>query len=672
MKHELLVPVGNYKSLIAAINNGADAVYLAGKKYGARAYSENFTLEELKNAIDLAHLYNVKVFITVNTLIYESEIQEAIEYIEEIHKMGVDAVIMQDVGLIKLTREIFPNLEIHASTQMHNFSIENVKYLESLGVKRIVFARELSLENINSFETKLDKEVFIHGSLCICYSGQCYYSKCILNRSANRGECAGMCRLKYEITENNNKLTTNGEYLLSPKDLCSIEKFKDLMDSNILSFKIEGRMKSPEYVGIVTKIYHKLINQYEQNEELKVSSEDEKILKKIFYREYTKGLLFNEKDIINSNSSNHIGLYAGKVIEVNSKKVKILLNETIHQGDSIRFKKADKGITLNFIYDIKDNLISNGTAGEIIYLDNFMDLKNKDDIYITNSVYKELDYVTKKIEIDMNFSAHLGENIKLKISDGKNTVIVEKEPPQIAITRASSTSDIEKAIKKTGNTPYIIKNIDINIDNNLFIRNILLNELRREGLEKLGKLRCMPKIEFQKNKYEEQQNYEEPLSGIYVLARTKEQIDILKKYDVKIIVDNEKMYEKDFIFKIPRNDINKIYDYKNYLITSYASMNIYKNQISDYYLNITNHYALSEAFKYNKIVTLSIENDLEQNKEIIEKCNNKNAAIFIYGRIELMIIKNCIIKSSKNEKKCTACLKNNIYKLFKIKFNIIN
>ena len=173
MKKELLVPVGNYLSLIAAINNGADAVYLAGKKYGARAYSDNFTLEELETAVKTCHLYGVKIYITVNTLIYEKEIKEAIDYIDYLHKMGVDAIIMQDIGLINLVHNMFPNLEIHASTQMHNHAKENIDFLETLGVKRVVFARELSLDFINNLETNMEKEAFIQGSLCVSYSGQC-------------------------------------------------------------------------------------------------------------------------------------------------------------------------------------------------------------------------------------------------------------------------------------------------------------------------------------------------------------------------------------------------------------------------------------------------------------------------------------------------------------------
>lgn len=661
MKHELLIPVGNKESLIAAINNGADAVYLAGKKYGARAYAENFTLEEIEQATIMCHTYGVKIFITVNTLIYEQEIQEALEYIEQLHKIGVDAIIMQDIGLIKLTHETFPNLEIHASTQMHNHSQDNIQLLEELGIKRIVFARELTLEQINNIKTKMQKEVFIHGSLCISYSGQCYYSKFILDRSANRGECAGMCRLKYQILKNNEPEPTIGDYLLSPKDLCTIDKFKELMKSNIYSFKIEGRMKSPAYVAIVTKIYRKLIDDYENNIEPTVPEEYIKQLKSIFYREYTTGNLFNDKNIMNQKSSNHIGLYAGKITNITSKKIEIKLAEELHQFDSIRFIHHNKGITLNYIYDKKDNLINKAYKNDTIYIDNFLNLTTKDEIYITSPKSIPEKTITKKINIKMNFTSHLNENLILEIEDNTSKIKVIGPKPEPAITTSTTKEQITKSLIKTGNTPYQVTEINIELDNNLFIRNIDLNNLRREAITKLTNKR-IEKPKYIKQTYTKQSQNPSKTKEIIVLARTKEQIEILKQYPVKIIVDKPQYLEKDFIYKIPRNN----YTYQTYqgkvMNTSYASMIKNKNQISDYFLNITNHYSLDIVQKYNQIVTLSPENTYNDIKQIMQNTNS-NAAILIYGRIELMIMKNCIINNINKQQQCTLCQENNIYQL---------
>jgi len=211
---ELLVPAGNYETFKVAVHSGADAIYIGGKKFGARAFANNFSDEEMIKAIKYAHLYGVKVHVTVNTLINESELSNALEYLKFLYINGVDAVIIQDIGLISAAHNMFPDLEIHASTQMHNSNFNQIKFLESLGVKRVVFARELSIDEIDSIDTSLEKEIFIHGSLCVSYSGQCLFSSFILNRSGNKGECAGLCRLPYEIESSNKKIKTNGKYSL--------------------------------------------------------------------------------------------------------------------------------------------------------------------------------------------------------------------------------------------------------------------------------------------------------------------------------------------------------------------------------------------------------------------------------------------------------------------------
>ena len=206
-KVELLSPAGNMKCLKYAIANGADAVYISGKNFGARKYAENFTKEEIKEAIKYAHIYQVKIYITINTLIEESEKEDFLNYVKYIHENNVDAVIMQDIGMIKLVHEIFPNLEIHASTQTHCHNEETIKFLKSLGVSRVVLAREMTIEQIKSIKTDIEKEVFIHGALCVSYSGQCLASSMILNRSGNKGECAGICRLPFDLYKENEKLT---------------------------------------------------------------------------------------------------------------------------------------------------------------------------------------------------------------------------------------------------------------------------------------------------------------------------------------------------------------------------------------------------------------------------------------------------------------------------------
>ncbi len=217
---ELLAPAGDMECLKAAVYNGCNAVYFGGENFGARKFAKNFTREEIIEAVKFCHLYGVRVYVTVNTVMYEYEKDELIEYVRFLHKNNVDALIVQDIGIMNLIRNIFPNMEIHASTQAHNYDYYSVKAMKDMGCKRVVFARELSLDEIKNINVDIEKEVFVHGALCISYSGCCLFSSFNNNRSGNRGECVGSCRMKYKFYQNDKKLDTNGEYPLSTKSLC--------------------------------------------------------------------------------------------------------------------------------------------------------------------------------------------------------------------------------------------------------------------------------------------------------------------------------------------------------------------------------------------------------------------------------------------------------------------
>ena len=664
MKHELLVPVGNYESLIEAINNGADAVYLGGKRFGARAFASNFTLEELDNATKLCHLYGVKIYVTVNTLIYEHEIDEVLNYCKELHKIGVDAVIMQDIGLINLVHQVLPNLEIHASTQMHNHSKESLNFLENLGIKRVVFARELSLDYINNIDTTLEKEVFIHGSLCVSYSGQCLFSSCILGRSGNRGECAGMCRLPYKIYENNNELETDGEYILSPKDICSIDNFKELMDSNVKCFKIEGRMKSPAYVGIVTKIYRTLMDQYNEEKELEINEEDIDLLKAIFNREYTKGFLFKDSDLMNFKAPNHLGLSVGRVTDVTNKKVEVRLHRALKQFEGIRFKNSNLGMTINFMYDKNDNLISKAEANDTIYFDNFIGLKELDEVVLTNPLVKTSTEILKKISIDIKFEAKLNKPMKIVVTDNETTITLEGNIVETAKNSPITESRIEEVLRKTGNTPFIVNDLTINIDDNIFIPIGILNELRRNVLDRLKNVRENNKTEYLEKTYKNIDIKNNQTKSISVLVRTKDQLKACRDLNVEnIIVINKDLMEEDLIFRVPRDSFNHNYNYKKLLVTDYASLDKYRNMTSDYFLNITNHYSLDYISKYANLVTLSVECNIHNLMDIMDSYVIKpNVEVLVYGNIELMLMKYCPLNTIINtDKICSVCKNWNKY-----------
>lgn len=693
-KAELLIPVGNVECLHAAIHNGADAVYLGGKKFGARAYSNNFDENEMINAIKLCHLYGVKIYVTVNTMIYNSEVKEVIEYLNFLYTNNVDAVIMQDNGLIELTRKLLPNLEIHVSTQAHNHNEPAINHYKEIGCTRVVFDRESSLEAINSIKTDIEKEVFVYGALCVCYSGNCLFSALNGGRSANRGMCVGSCRLPYKLLKNNQEID-NG-FLLSTKDLNTLDNLKEILDSNIDSLKIEGRMKSKEYVAIVTKTYRKLIDLYYENKPLILSNEDKQNLLKTYNREFTKGYLLNSTNIINKKTSNHQGIYIGSVISVNNKRIKIKLDENLHQEDAIRFEKPNKGWYVNSLYNQKGLLISEAKKGEIIEVDNKERIMVKD--LLGSKVLKTIDTLLnqelnnikeKKIPISITFNAKLENQISLIISDNKNKIEVKGSIVEKAKTSPVTKERIEEQLSKLGNTPFIADNIEINIDNNIFINIKEINELRRNATDKL----ITSREGTPKNKINI--TIPEPIlktnnkSKISILTRTENQLKIALANNIDIIyTTDENLYNKyknyqNIYLRLERVNItHKEYTKERLLCTEFGSIIKYhkNNKIrSDYYLNVTNDYTISKLYNQNtESITISVESDIEALNNIK---NKENSEIIVYGTPECMIIKNNIfnIKDEKTElvdtkgNKFPIIYENNFTHLFNHKpINLLN
>ncbi|MBE6157385.1 MAG: U32 family peptidase [Firmicutes bacterium] len=648
--HELLVPVGNMECLYQAVHNGADAVYLACKKYGARKFANNFTNEEIKEAIEYCHLYDVKVYVTMNTLVKNNEAEDFLEQVLFLHKNGVDAIIMQDFGMICLVRKMYPNLEIHASTQANNSSSATAQIFYDLGIKRVVFSRELSLEELNEITVPIEKEVFIHGALCISYSGNCLMSSMIGNRSGNRGECAGSCRLPYTLT-NKEKTIYEKKYLLSTKELNTSPKFKELIKSDIYSFKIEGRMKSPEYVGFITKFYRNLIDNYD-----KVDLEEEtKKLKTIYNREFTLGHLFKtpSKELMNWNSPNHIGLEIGKVIEVTPKKIKIKLTRTLNQQDGIRFMESGKGFIVNYLYDKNDKLVN--SANDICYVDNKIGLTELETVsktldYKLNEELKNINL--KKIKVNFKVEAKIGKNLLITIDDGKNIITSSGNVISKAISSPTTTERIEKQISKLGDTPFIVNKITIDSDDNIFINIKDLNELRRNVVEKLINKRKENKSDviIENVKFENYQNNFIP--GITTTVYTEEQLLTCLKLNCKrIYVVNKELYEK---YKENNNIYYKksrcSYDNKNSsqkeLISDYIKT---KDGIGDYSLNIYNIYTAYYLYKLGyDTLTLSVELTEKEIIDFIDEFKYKfgnypKIEIVSYGRVENMIIKGNIL-----------------------------
>lgn len=661
-KKELLVPVGNIETLYAAINAGADAVYLAYKKYGARAYANNFSLEELIDAIKICHLYNVKVYVTVNTMILNDELEDCINVLKELYINNVDAVIMQDNGLIKVLRKLLPDLNIHVSTQAHNHNYDGVNYYKNIGCKRVIFDRESSLESITNINVDIEKEIFVYGALCICYSGNCLFSALNGGRSANRGMCVGSCRLPYYLEKNNKKL--DKKYYLSTKDLNTLDNLKEILDSDVTSLKIEGRMKSKEYVTLVTSIYRRLIDDYYKGIDLIITDTERNDLLKTYNREFTKGYLFNEDNIINNKTSNHQGIVIGKVIGVNNRKITIKLSEDIHQEDAIRFSNTNTGMYVNTLYNDKDLLTNEVKKGNICYLDNkerimYDDLINSDVLKTIDILLnKRLNSInSKKIPIDIKFKALLDQPLMLEVTCLEKSINITYGMAVKALKMPVSCEKVTEQLSKLGNTIYEVNDISIEMDNDLFINLKDLNELRRLAILKMDEARAdKPKNDI---------NIKMPIEvkkiandfQYSILVRCEEQLQVALRNNLDYIyVDDYELYKKYKTYSNVYYRLNRVlkleedYHDERLLCTELGSLVKYGkcNVVHcDYPLNIANRFTI-EAYNElgSKINTLSVE---LSNEDINNIKDTINSEVILYGRLELMIIKNNIFNLDSNE-----------------------
>ena len=685
---ELLAPVGNMECLRAAINAGCDAVYLAGKSFGARSFAGNFSKEELELAINTCHLYGVKVYITVNIIIYDVEVDRFIEYIDYIHKLGVDAVIMQDIGMIDLVRKIYPNLEIHASTQANIHNLEGVKLCEELGIKRVVLARETPIELVKEIKEKTNTEIeiFVHGALCMSYSGECLMSALIGSRSGNRGTCAQICRQPYSL-EIDGKIVSNKEYLLSTKDLNTLDNIGELIECGVNSLKIEGRMKRPEYVYLVTSMYRKAIDNYVKFKETKITASDIKDLKKLFNRYFTKGFLFNEDNdnFTNPFRPNHLGIEIGKVLDYKNGQVIIKLIDDLNINDGIRIiDNTDTGAVVTLILK-NGSRVNKAIRGDIISIP-YKEKVEKDSIVLKTTDYNQIKEIEEKIKIDKKIKISgkcilkNGEPIKLIVSDSKN--VVEKHSDYIiesAKTMETTSDRIEEQLKKLGDTIYEFETLEIEKDSNIFVPVNALNELRREVINILNKFR-MYKTEYKKkNYYICVDNFKKETNKNILISTYEQYLNIKDKYDT-IYVDNEYVYnrinDKKCVLKLPRiNEHLKDYN-TNLLVSDLGSTYKYDSVDTDFSLNVTNSYSV--AFLHSlgvKKVTLSHELNYKQITNLINTYEAKfnkhpNVEVIVDANIESMVCKYNLLKKYNVDEGYLIDRFNNKYKL-KVKDNLM-
>lgn len=502
---ELLSPVGDFESLKAAVQNGADSVYFGADTFNARAFAHNFDQEELKKAICYAKIRGVKTNLTLNTLIKDNELEQAINLAKTAYLSGIDSIIVQDLGLAINLIKLFPDLPIHGSTQMTVHNLNGALALQELGFKRVVLARELSINEIDYIgkNTKIEIECFAHGALCISYSGQCLFSSMLGGRSGNRGKCAGPCRLPYELLEDDKKI--NSGYLLSTRDLCSLGYIPSFLEAGVKCLKIEGRMKSSEYVATVTRIYRKYIDLALSNDPYLVDSADRKLLMQVFNRGMSSsGHLDNEpnKNLVFKDKPNNMGLFLGKVQNYNKNKghITVKLKEPIQIGDTISLENETGSYTISELMENHKN-ITQTKIGQTVTIGRMKgNISCNDNIYKMSSkelsTFAKESYRKENRQIPLNGSITIkkGKPISIHITAANATSLYKNlnlryelnELPIDAKTRPLDKQTVIQQITKTASTPYYFKNIDVNLDDNVFIPKLsILNELRRTALEQV-------------------------------------------------------------------------------------------------------------------------------------------------------------------------------------------
>lgn len=497
---ELLAPAGSYDILVVAVNAGADAVYIAGQRYGARAFAHNFTSEEMEQAVNYAHLNGASVHVTVNTLFNSKEILEVLKYVQYLYRIGVDAVIVQDIGLVYLINKFLPEMEVHSSTQMTLRDYNSAKWAYNEGIKRVILPREMSISEIKNISDQLKKdnialdlEVFGHGSLCYCISGDCYMSSFISGRSANRGACAQPCRSMYKLRYNNHSIS-NG-CLISTHDLATYKNVKAISDAGIISLKIEGRLKTEDYVATVVNTYRQLIDHLNDDSNVELIKKLEEDLNLIFNRYYTNGYILNDSpgEVMGRKSSFHQGLYLGKITSIEGEDVIIEFENKNHpilqKGDGIGFKHNNhiRGIYLDKIVEQNDDYIHIQTTRDIrvnseVYISYSKQLHDRQKQFQNERVKQ---HIPLSMDITANKKRSLIVNASFRIDDEIISFGYKSERKlDDAIKRPLDEETIINQMIKSGNTPFIVEKVKVtDLPDNVFMPIGKLNNIRRNVLE---------------------------------------------------------------------------------------------------------------------------------------------------------------------------------------------
>lgn len=708
---EILAPAGSMECLKAAIAAGADAVYTGGALFGARAYAHNLTEEELLEVIDYVHLHGRRLYLTVNTLIKDREMEKQMyDYLLPYYRQGLDAVIVQDIGLFRFIRKHFPDLPIHASTQMTLTGVDGAKFLEKEGAQRIVTSRELSMAEVKKIadETELEIESFVHGALCYCYSGQCLFSSFIGGRSGNRGQCAQPCRLLYRTPE-----AKRPQYLLSLKDICTLELIPEMIESGIYSFKIEGRMKKPEYAAAVAFQYRKYADLYLKYYEECPAEEDPAAyaMKKYRVREEDRQMLLdlynrggfhtgyyhtqNGREMISLNRPNHAGVPAVKVLAKKGRNVTAKALTDLYPQDIIELPMR-KGREKADNYTCKDAV----RKGMNVQIPVFADTPFKrDEIWMRTRNSTLIDtlreeFVNGKIKerICGTFRLYPQEKATLTVKCRDAEITVAGEKAQEALSQPMSRERIEKQLRKTGNTEFEFSFLKAEIGEKVFLPMQSLNELRREALETLEKVICEKyrrsgEVKDPEEDKTELSMEEEVLSGWTASVRTAEQMEVILEEEAigRIYVDCTmfpRIWEKDsyvewitkvhaagkeiylvmpYIFRErTRRQYEAAYNrifgagWDGILIANYESFAFLKEHgytgriMTDY--NLYEFNQESRKFWKEKGV-FEFTAPVELTERELQDLRVKDGEVIVYGYLPMMISAGCIQKTTR------GCLK---------------
>ena len=648
MVNELLAPAGSLEALKIAINAGADAVYCAGKRFGARAYAHNLSNEEIIEGSKYCHLYGKKIYITLNTYVFEEEMKEVEEYIDFLYQY-VDALIVQDYGVIHYIRSKYPDFPVHISTQNSVHNIQDIKFLKSIGVSRVVLAREVPLEEIKEMNKEgLELEIFIHGALCFSYSGLCYLSYYKGGRSGNRGTCAQPCRMNYELLEDGNKIKEGP--LLSMKDLNTTKNIKDILSSGVTSLKIEGRMKSLEYIYSVTRIYRQLIDDFNNGKEIKINNELLSNLYASYSRERTSGYLLNSsnKDVTTDVLVKHQGILIGEVIDYKKGQIKIKLNKELDLLDGLRFVYKDKESGLTVTRIIENGSMVKRSSG-IIYID------VKERIEIGSKVYKtSSNKVSKELK---NYKNIKNNEAKLEILLARNKQIISIEVGDYkankiynhTLPKANNINDdkLIEVFKKTNNLPISYTSINFINKEGLYISIPEINKMRGEILLEIK--------EYLQNR-KERNNLFYPFVFDNNEVKTKEMDDLIieNKKDDFTLINNKVLNKKEMAYHLAEISPTSV-------ISPYFGVN--NMHAVHFFRNMS-----------NGVIVLSYESSY-QNALFLSK-RDKNLGYLIDFYQPLMISKHCPVAKAKGYeyKGCKECekhryqLKDNDF-IYELKFN---